>query len=104
MVARGANVPEINADEILDGIRSWVEIETPSTDGEAVNVLVSKVAGDLAALGATVERIPGRDGYGDHIRARSPWGGGRSPGPGCLGARAPWTAAGASRRPGRSCP
>jgi acetylornithine deacetylase/succinyl-diaminopimelate desuccinylase-like protein len=81
MVGRGANVPEINAEEILDGIKSWVEIETPSTDGEAVNVLVSKVAGDLAALGATVERIPGRDGYGDHIRARSPWGG---DGPGIL--------------------
>jgi glutamate carboxypeptidase len=81
MVARGANLPEINAQEILDGIRTWIEIETPSTDGEAVNVLVSKVAGDLAALGASVERVPGRDGYGDHIRARSPWGG---DGPGIL--------------------
>jgi glutamate carboxypeptidase len=81
MAARGANLPKIDAQEILDGIRTWVEIETPSTDGEAVNVLVTKVAGDLAALGATVERIPGRDGYGDHIRARSPWGG---DGPGIL--------------------
>ena len=70
-----SNEPRIDAAEILDGIRSWVEIETPSTDGAAVNVLVDKVAADLAALGAKVERVPGRDGYGDHIRARSPWGG-----------------------------
>jgi glutamate carboxypeptidase len=69
------NTPEIDTTEILDGIRSWVEIESPSTDSAAVNVLVGKVSEDLAALGAKVERIPGRDGYGDHIRARSPWGG-----------------------------
>src|SRR5690348_3181634 len=69
------NTPRIDAAEILDGIRSWVEVETPSTDGAAVNVLVDKVASDLAALGAKVERVPGRDGYGDHLRARSPWGG-----------------------------
>ncbi len=69
------NTPRIDAAEILEGIRSWVEVETPSTDGAAVNVLVAKVAEDLAALGAEVERVPGRDGYGDHIRARSPWGG-----------------------------
>lgn len=81
MVGGRANVPRVDAQEILDGIRTWVEIETPSTDGAAVNVLVGKVAGDLAALGATVERVPGRDGYGDHIRARSPWGGN---GPGIL--------------------
>jgi glutamate carboxypeptidase len=69
------NTPRIDAAEILEGIRSWVEVETPSTDGTAVNILVGKVAEDLAALGARVERVPGRDGYGDHIRARSPWGG-----------------------------
>jgi glutamate carboxypeptidase len=69
------NAPQIDKGEILDGIRSWVEIESPSTDGAAVNVLVGKVAEDLAALGAAVERVPGRDGYGDHLLARSPWGG-----------------------------
>jgi glutamate carboxypeptidase len=69
------NAPRIDAAEILEGIRSWVEIETPSTDGAAVNVLVGKVAADFAALGAAVERFPGRDGYGDHLRIRSPWAG-----------------------------
>ena len=71
----GSNAPRIDAKEILDGIQSWVEIETPSTDAGAVNVLVEKVCRDLAAVGARVERVPGRDGKGDHIRARSPWGG-----------------------------
>jgi|SRR5579864_1840324 len=71
----GSNAPRIDAKEILEGIQSWVEIETPSTDAGAVNVLVEKVCRDLAAVGANVERVPGRDGKGDHIRARSPWGG-----------------------------
>ncbi len=71
----GSNAPRIDAAEILEGIRRWVEVETPSTDAAAVNVLVESVCHDLAALGAEVERVPGRDGKGDHIRARSPWGG-----------------------------
>ena len=47
------NTPEIDTQEILDGIRSWVEIESPSTDAAAVNVLVGKVSEDLAALFAS---------------------------------------------------
>jgi glutamate carboxypeptidase len=70
-----SNTPRIDAQEILAGITEWVEVESPSTDGTAVNALVAKVATQLAQIGARVERIPGRDGYGDHIRARSPWGG-----------------------------
>ena len=70
-----SNAPRIDAQEILAGIRKWVEVESPSTDGAAVNGLVTKVATQLAQIGAKVERVPGRDGYGDHIRARSPWGG-----------------------------
>jgi glutamate carboxypeptidase len=70
-----SNAPRIDAKEILAGITEWVEVESPSTDGAAVNRLVTKVATQLAQIGARVERIPGREGYGDHIRARSPWGG-----------------------------
>jgi glutamate carboxypeptidase len=76
-----SNAPRIDAQEILAGIKEWVEVESPSTDGAAVNRLVTTVATQLAQIGAKVERIPGRDGYGDHIRARSPWGG---EGPGIL--------------------
>ena len=76
-MSEGSNAPRIDPAEILQGIQSWVEIETPSTDAGAVNILVEKVCRDLAAVGAQVERVPGRDGKGDHIRARSPWGGDR---------------------------
>jgi glutamate carboxypeptidase len=75
------NEPRIDPDEILAGIREWVEIETPSGDGAAVNVLVDRVQQQVAQLGMTVERFPGRDGFGDTLRARSPWGG---DGPGIL--------------------
>ena len=75
------NEPRIDPHEILDGIREWVEVETPSADGQAVNVLVDRVQAQVAQLGMTVDRFPGRDGFGDTLRARSPWGG---EGPGIL--------------------
>jgi glutamate carboxypeptidase len=63
-----------NADAILDGIRSWVEIETPTENPEQVNRLASLVADGYGGLPATVERVPGKDGRGDHLIARSAWG------------------------------
>jgi glutamate carboxypeptidase len=68
------NSPSIETEEILEGIRSWVEIETPSDNPEAVNRLVGVVEAEYERLGARVERIPGRDGYGDHLKVRTPWG------------------------------
>ena len=59
---------------ILDGIRRWVEIETPTEAPEQVNKLASLVAGLYRDLPASVERIAGRDGCGDHLVARSSWG------------------------------
>jgi glutamate carboxypeptidase len=59
---------------ILDGIRSWVEIETPTDAPAQVNKLASVVAGLYRDLPARVERIAGRDGCGDHLVARSSWG------------------------------
>jgi glutamate carboxypeptidase len=64
----------LDAMDILAGIRRWVEIESPTTEPAAVNHLMDLVQGQLIALGARVDRIPGRDGYGDHLRARTPWG------------------------------
>ncbi|MBN8633351.1 MAG: M20/M25/M40 family metallo-hydrolase [Rhodobacterales bacterium] len=71
----------LDTDEILAGIRDWVEIESPTTDAAAVNRMVDKVAADYAAIGAKLERIPGRDGFADHLLVTSPWGG---DGPGIL--------------------
>jgi glutamate carboxypeptidase len=59
---------------ILDGIRQWVEIETPTEAPDQVNRLATLVADGYRDLSATVERIAGRDGCGDHLVARSSWG------------------------------
>jgi glutamate carboxypeptidase len=59
---------------ILDGIRRWVEIETPTEAPEQVNRLATVVADGYRGLPATVERIAGKDGRGDHLVARSSWG------------------------------
>jgi glutamate carboxypeptidase len=60
--------------DILDGIRRWVEIETPTEAPEQVNRLATLVADGYRGLPATVERIRGRNGCGDHLIARSSWG------------------------------
>ena len=59
---------------ILDGIRRWVEIETPTEAPDQVNRLVTLVAEGHRDLPATLERVAGHSGCGDHILARSSWG------------------------------
>jgi glutamate carboxypeptidase len=59
---------------ILDGIRRWVEMETPTEAPAQVNLLASLVADGYHDLPATIERIAGRDGCGDHLAVRSAWG------------------------------
>ncbi len=81
MTTAAANQPAIDPDEVLQGIRRWVELETPSPDGAAVNRLVDQVETEARALTGRIERIPGRDGFGDILTVRSPWGG---DGPGIL--------------------
>ena len=70
-----SNLPKLDAEEILTGVLRWVEVETPSHDGKAVNRLVDQVEQAMAVLGAKITRTPGRDGFGDILRARTPWGG-----------------------------
>jgi glutamate carboxypeptidase len=69
-----------NTKSLLDEIRSWVEIESPTTESAAVNRMVDKVEADAKAAGTRTERIPGRDGYGDHLLISSPWGAADEPG------------------------
>jgi glutamate carboxypeptidase len=59
---------------ILDGIRRWVEIETPTEAPDQVNKLATLVADGYRDLPATIERMPGQSGCGDHLVARSSWG------------------------------
>jgi glutamate carboxypeptidase len=60
--------------KILDGIRRWVEIETPTEAPEQVSKLADLVAAGYRDLPARIERIAGQDGCGDHLVARSSWG------------------------------
>ncbi len=60
------------SERLLEELRSWVEIETPTTDAAAVNRLMDVACKDLRDAGADVTRVPGRDGFGDHVLARTP--------------------------------
>lgn len=61
-----------DTDEMLDGLRPWIETESPTFDAAAVNRMMDLVQHEMAALGARVERIPGRLGLGDSLRATMP--------------------------------
>jgi glutamate carboxypeptidase len=59
---------------ILEGIRRWVEVETPTDAPAQVNKLMSDVTEQHRDLPVTVERIAGVSGCGDHLVVRSTWG------------------------------
>ncbi len=67
--------------DILDGIRTWVEIESQTADKDGVNRVMDACAAGWRGAGAAVTRIPGRNGVGDHLAVNSAWGG---DGPGIL--------------------
>ncbi|MEM7122563.1 MAG: M20/M25/M40 family metallo-hydrolase [Pseudomonadota bacterium] len=75
------NQPIYDADEILDGIRDWVTIESPTVHVAGVNRMMDKAEEAMTRLGAQTERQPGIDGYGDIVIGRVA---GRRPGPGVL--------------------
>ena len=59
---------------ILDGIRRWVEIETPTEAPDRINRLASLVAEGYRDLPVSIDRIAGHSGLGDHLVVRSNWG------------------------------
>ena len=61
-----------HADDLLTELSAWVKMETPTTDGAAVNRLMDLAHRALAEAGAELTRIPGRDGFGDNLIARTP--------------------------------
>ena len=63
-----------DARDILEGIRRWVEIETPTEAPAQVNKLGDLIAEGYGDLPVRVERIAGRDGCGDHLVVRAAWG------------------------------
>jgi glutamate carboxypeptidase len=58
------------ADAMLAGLRPWIECESPTWDAAAVNRMMDLAARDLALMGATIEHIPGRMGFGGCVRAK----------------------------------
>ena len=66
------NTLPLDTETLLAGVRCWVETESPTFDAAAVNRMMDVAARDLALLGARIERIPGRMGFGDCVRARFP--------------------------------
>lgn len=61
-----------DADTMLEGIKPWIECESPTFDAAAVDRMMDLASYDLAAAGAEIERIPGRMGFGGSVRARFP--------------------------------
>jgi len=60
------------SDDLLEELSAWVRLETPTTDPAAVNRLMDLAEAELARAGAVLTRIPGRDGFGDNLVARTP--------------------------------
>ena len=72
-------IQNLELDQFIDGIRAWVEIESPTSDTPAVNRMIDRVQADVVALPVKVERLSGRDGYADILTVRSE-GAGERPG------------------------
>lgn len=62
-----------STEELLSGIQQWVAFEGKTSEPDNVNKLMDLVEKGFAATNAKIERIPGRDGYGDHLSISSPW-------------------------------
>ena len=75
------NQPEYDADEILEGIRAWVFIESPTNFPEGVNRVMDLAEEEMVSLGAAIERESGGEDFADLLTARIP---GESEGPGIL--------------------
>ena len=54
-----ANLP-FDSETMLQGLRGWVECESPTWDAAAVDRMLDIAARDMAIMGATIERIAGR--------------------------------------------
>ena len=61
-----------DADTMLEGLRPWIECESPTFDAAAVNRMMDLASRTLILAGARIERVPGRMGFGDCVRATFP--------------------------------
>ena len=68
----------IDVGGMIEGIKRWVESESPTRNKAAVNRMLDLVVADLDGLPVKVERLRGRDGYADMLELRA--GAGDAPG------------------------
>jgi len=66
------NVLPFDYETMLAGLREWVECESPTFDSAAVNRMMDIASRALVLAGARIERVAGRLGCGDCIRATFP--------------------------------
>ena len=64
------NLPEFDTDEMLEGLGTWVLVESPTDVPEGVNAMMDLAEAEMVSLGAAIRREPGGDGYGDVLVAR----------------------------------
>ncbi len=65
------NLP-FDSHEMLQGLRPWIECESPTYDPAAVSRMMALAARDLADAGAEVQTIPEMGGFGTSLLARFP--------------------------------
>ncbi len=61
-----------DSEAMLAGLRAWVECESPTWDAAAVNRMLDLTAREMAVMGASIEPIVGRQGFGGCVRAKFP--------------------------------
>jgi glutamate carboxypeptidase len=68
-MTRGSD--QIDVGGMIEGIRRWVENESPTSNKVAVNRMLDLIAADLEGLPVKVERLRGRDAYADMLKLRA---------------------------------
>lgn len=66
------NALPFDPETMLAGLRAWVECESPTFDAPAVNRMMDLATRSLVLAGARIERVAGRMGFGDCVRATFP--------------------------------
>src|SRR5256885_13040907 len=61
----------VDLGSMIEGIRRWVETESPTSDKGAVNRMIDLVQSEVAGLAIAVERVQGRDGFADNLIVRN---------------------------------
>ena len=62
---------QIDLGGMIDGIRRWVENESPTRNKAAVNRMLDLIVADLDGLPVRIERLRGRDGFADMLKIRA---------------------------------